>query len=87
MILGLPLSITNLHLLNINRISYARDSVGLAISLAFSSLVRSISINVLSPRISVSSVYIATIPNRPSLFRVTSRHGSNVDVSIESLSL
>jgi ABC-type arginine transport system ATPase subunit len=84
---GPPPSITSLHPLNIKGVSRARDSVGLAISLAFSSLVLSNSTNALSPRMSVSLVYMATILNRPSLSRVISKHGSKVKVSMESLSL
>ena len=87
MILGPLPFITSLYPLNINRVSRARDSISLVISLAFFSLVRSNSTNALFPKMSISFVYIATIPNGPFLFRVTNKHGSNVNISIKSLSL
>ena len=87
MILKLFLFIISLYLLNINKISRAKDFISLIINLAFFSLIRFNSINALSFKISILSVYIIIIPNKPFLFRVISKYESNVNVFIESLFL
>ena len=87
MILGLLPSITSLYPLNINRVFRAKDSIGLAVSLAFPNLIRFNSINALSLKINISFIYIIIISNKPFLFRVINKHGSNINVSINSLSL
>ena len=87
MILKLLLFIISLYPLNTNKISRVKDSISLTINLAFSNLIYFNSTNILPFKINILSVYIIIIPNRPFLFRVTNKYESNINVSIENLSL
>ena len=86
-ILKLSLFIINLYLLNINKISRAKDFIGLIINLAFFSLIYFNFINILFLKINILFIYIIIIPNKLFLFQVINKYKSNINISIESLFL